>query len=86
MIVAAYSGFHNSAIAVPMAFSQPLGDKDSNDWPTTSSFAWPKMRSAPGFQKRIILSQSAAIIASELMDRTALVIKSEKLMMGVSQS
>ena len=43
------------------------------------------LRSAPGFQKRMIPSLSAAIIASEFVARTASAIVSEKLMSEPSQ-
>src|SRR4051812_45395974 len=44
----------------------------SSDWPMASTLSWPKMRSAPGFQKRMMPSRSAATIASDRADNRAL--------------
>src|SRR5215211_6976303 len=36
----------------------------SSDWPRASERGWPKIRSAPGFQKRMMPRRSATTIAS----------------------
>src|SRR5262249_39584017 len=43
----------------------------SSERPVAASAAWPKIRSAPRFQKRMIPSQSAATMASARVDSTA---------------
>src|ERR1041384_1752308 len=48
----------------------------SSDWPMASALTWPNMRSAPGFQKRMMPSRSAATTASDRAASTALAIRS----------
>src|SRR5215471_3239440 len=43
----------------------------SSERPIAASAAWPKIRSAPRFQKRMIPSRSAATMASARVDSTA---------------
>src|ERR1043166_3713143 len=46
----------------------------SSERPMASALTWPNMRSAPGFQKRMTPSRSAATIASDRAVSTALAI------------
>src|ERR1700712_5071752 len=60
------------------------GEMMSSDCPTASSSAYPKMRSAPGFQMRMMPSLSEAITASADAARMASATMRAKGICGVS--